>query len=256
MALTATATRKLQVAVEHILGMKRPALVSVSLCKANIMYGVGSFSSIGETFPPVLERLRRERQLMPRMIVYCRTYNMCADLYHYFRESLSGDFTEPPDSSQLNEHALVNMFLGCTPPEVKAEMIKQFADINAPLRVIFATSAFGMGVDCADVKQVIHVGITDDTEEYIQGTGRAGRSEEPAFALLLVHGRSNVTADKDILEYQNNHEVCRRDFLFRDVNDYIHVDLGTKCLCCDICARACDCGMCAENHVYFQFIGK
>lgn len=193
---------------------------------------------------------------MPRMIVYCRTYNMCADLFHYFKRSLSGEFTEPPNSSELNKHALVNMFLGCTPPEVKEDMIRQFTNVTAPLRIIFATSAFGMGIDCPDVRQVIHVGITDDTEEYIQGTGRAGRSGEPAFALLLKHGRSNITADKDILEYQKNNEQCRRDFLFRDVNGYMHVDLGTKCLCCDICALVCDCGKCTEKQVHFQFIGK
>jgi hypothetical protein len=59
-------------------------------------------------------------------------------------------------------------------------------------------------------------------------------------------------ADKEVLEYQNNTTVCRRDFLFRDVNSYKHADLGVKCLCCDICAVNCDCG---ENHFHFQFIG-
>lgn len=217
MALTATAT---QVAVETILGMKKPIVIVMQPCKANLKFGVGSFTSIHETFSPVLERLRRERQLMPRMLVYCRTYNMCSDLYHYFRSSLSGEFTEPPNSVHLNKHGLVNMFLGCTPSEVKAEMVRQFADVTAPLRIIFSTSAFVMGVDCCDVQQVIHIGVTDDTEEYIQGTGRAGCNEKPAFALLLRHGRSNVTADKDITEYQGNHELCRRVFLFRDANGY------------------------------------
>lgn len=55
MALTATATRKLQVAVESILGMHKPVLVTVPPCKENIMYGVGSFTSISETFSPVFE---------------------------------------------------------------------------------------------------------------------------------------------------------------------------------------------------------
>lgn len=256
MALTATATRKLLIAVEGILGMKKPVVVSVPPCKANISYAVGTFTSIPETFSPVLERLRKERQLMPRMIVYCRTYNMCANLYHYFRTSLSCDFTEPPSSADLNKHALVNMFLGCTPPDVKREITRQFTDARAPLRVIFATSAFGMGVDCRDVRQVIHLGVTEDTEAYIQGTGRAGRDARPALALLLQHGRSNTLADKDILEYQGNETVCRRDFLFRDVGEYKHEDLGVKCLCCDICAAKCDCGQCVENHTYFQFIGK
>ena len=225
MALTATATRQLQVAVEGILGMKKAVVVMTPPCKANIMYAVGTFTSITETFSPLLEKLRKERQLMPRLIVYCCTYNMCADLFHLFKASLSGDFTEPPNSRELNKHALVNMFIGCTPVKVKAEITRQFTDVSAPLRVIFATSAFGMGVDCRDVQQVIHLGITEDTESYIQGTGRDGK---PALALLLQHGRSNVLADKDVLEYQNNTMLCRRDFLFQDVTGYQHEDLGVK----------------------------
>ena len=113
-----------------------------------------------------------------------------------------------------------------------------------------------MGVDCRDVRQVIHLGITEDTESYIQGTGRAGRDGKPALALLLQHGRSNVRADKDVLEYQNNTMLCRRDFLFQDVIGYQHEDLGVKCLCCDVCAVQCDCGKCAEKQFFFQFIGK
>ena len=143
------------------------------------------------------------------------------------------------------------MFLGCTPANVKTEIIRQYSDSSAPLRLIFATSSFGMGVDCSDVQQVIHLGVTDDTEAYIQGTGRAGRDGKPAFALLLEDGRSNRFADKEMLEYQNNKTVCRRDILFRDVSNYKHIDLGVRCLCCDICAKICDCGKCVDN----QFFG-
>ena len=70
-ALTSTATRKLQVSVESILGMKNPASVIIVPCKPNIMYAVSIFKSVRETFAPILERLRRERHLMPRMMVYC-----------------------------------------------------------------------------------------------------------------------------------------------------------------------------------------
>ncbi len=70
MALTATATRKLQKCVEGILGMVDPVIVTTPPCKANIMYGRGTYKSIEETFSPLLEKLRSERQLMPRMIVY------------------------------------------------------------------------------------------------------------------------------------------------------------------------------------------
>lgn len=55
------------------------------------------------TFSPLLERLQNERQLMPQMIVYCRTYNMYADLFLYFKTTLGGEFTEPPLATDINK---------------------------------------------------------------------------------------------------------------------------------------------------------
>ena len=256
MALTATATRSLQKDIEDILGMKNPIVVALPPSRPNIMYAVGVFKSVEDTFSPLLERLRKKRYLMPRVIVYCRTYSLCADLYEFFKSSLGGEFTEPTSEKDMCKYALANMFLGCTPSVVKAEILKQFSDPNAPLRIIFATSLFGMGVDCCDVQQVIHVGVPDDIEAYIQGTGRAGRNGEPALGLLLKYGRSNKYANKEMLEYQNNECTCRRNFLFRDIHGYNHSVLSITCLCCDLCSKNCDCGNCSDNHSSFVFIGK
>ncbi len=71
-----------------------------------------------------------------------------------------------------------------THPSVKNKLLKQFTS-SSTLRVIVATSAFGMGVDCPDVRQVIHWGVPDDTQMYIQESGRAGRDRRSALTLLL-----------------------------------------------------------------------
>ena len=71
----------------------------------------------------------------------------------------------------------------------------------------------------------------------------------------LIHGSSNTFSDEEVLECQNK-AMCRCHFLFQDVCNYEHVDVGVKCLRCDICAEKCDCGKCTENHIPLQVIRK
>ena len=77
------------------------------------------------------------------------------------------------------------MFTSVTDNYIKEDIIKLFTK-NSQLRIVVATIAFGMGIDCAGVREVVHVGAPDDVESYIQETGRAGRDGQAALAMLLV----------------------------------------------------------------------
>lgn len=93
MAITATATRKLRTDVSRIIGMRNELVVSKPPMKSNLMYAVVPFSTVEETFSSVAERLQKERSKCPRLIVYCRSFGDCADLYLYFKGYLGACFT-------------------------------------------------------------------------------------------------------------------------------------------------------------------
>ncbi len=54
-------------------------------------------------------------------------------------------------------------------------------------QIIVSTNAFGMGIDKADVRFVVHMDLPDNLEAYFQEAGRGGRDEKQAFAILLFH---------------------------------------------------------------------
>lgn len=64
------------------------------------------------------------------------------------------------------------------------------------MHIVAATVAFGVGVHCFGAWEVIHLGLADDTESYVQETGRAGWDSSPALALLLLKPGANTYAEE------------------------------------------------------------
>ena len=94
------------------------------------------------------------------------------------------------------------MFTSDTGPDHKSKIIRLFTQ-QSNLRVVLATIAFGMGIDCPDVRHIVHVGLPDDICNYIQETGRAGRDGKVSLVTLL-QSRTYHYVDNDIKKYVAN----------------------------------------------------
>ena len=172
MAVTAMATRTLQRDVCHILGMQDSMVVDISPEKANVFLACNQFTSIAETFGPVAIKLKCHHTSMGRIIIFCKKRQLCNQIFSFFLYYLRTEFMEPPNESiSVPEYRLVDMFISGTHPIVKEKIIESFKSPTAPLRVIIVTIAFGLGIDCHDVCQVIHVSPPQDIESYIQHIG-------------------------------------------------------------------------------------
>ena len=104
---------------------------------------------------------------------------------------------------------------------------------------VVATSAFGMGIDKANVRFVVHLGLSTSLESYYQEAGRAGRDGRRAQCVTLWN-RDDVALARRIVPEAARLEpllryvstlTCRREVLLRHFGERM-----TRCTGCDRCA--------------------
>jgi ATP-dependent DNA helicase RecQ len=172
LALTATATPKVKESIITDLGLHNPKIFEKSFARENIAYMVFE----------VEDKLFRIEQILKKnpqpSIIYVRNRKSCLDI-----------------SAQLQSLGFKATYYhgGLTSKEKDKNMQSW---MNETAQVIVATNAFGMGIDKANVKTVIHIQLPENLENYYQEAGRAGRNGEKAYAVLL-------TSPSDILQTEN-----------------------------------------------------
>ena len=236
MALTATASRSSRKNIMQILCMENAAITSITPNKTNIVYHVEQWKEgIHEVMEGVVERVMLNRTECKRTIIYCRTISDCIDVFKYFRKKLGKDMFEPQGSPNLSQFRIVDMYCSCTSTDVQKSILSSFMKPSGKLRIVIATIAFGLGLDCPDVRYVLHWGPPSNIEAYLQETWRAGRDGLHSDAILYF-GPGQLRKDivsQAMINYCKNTDECRRKLLLSDFDGFENVELGSSC--CDIC---------------------
>lgn len=169
MAATATATPRVAEEIAVRLGLRDWLAVRSGFDRPNLTFdvvGLEGKGAVARKRAALLHALERE-DARPA-IVYCGTRKHTAEV-----------------GALLTEHGVdaVCYHAGMSPD---ARRSSQEAFMSGRAEVVVATNAFGMGVDKADVRTVVHWAVPTSLEAYYQEAGRGGRDGRPGRALLLA----------------------------------------------------------------------
>ncbi|NJO00154.1 MAG: ATP-dependent DNA helicase RecQ, partial [Anaerolineales bacterium] len=96
--------------------------------------------------------------------------------------------TEELSAEAINRGFKAAYFHGDLSSDEKLDIIRKFK--AGDLLTIFATSAFGMGIDIPDIRGVVHYLLTESAEQYYQQIGRVGRDGKPSWAVLFYSDKN------------------------------------------------------------------
>ena len=226
-ALTATATPKVQHDIQKNLGMLKATVFKSSFNRPNLYYEIR----------PKTKDIERD------IIKYIKANSSCSGIIYCLSRKKVEELTEV---LKINDIRALPYHAGM---DAATRSQNQDAFLHEDVDVIVATIAFGMGIDKPDVRFVIHYDIPKSLEGYYQETGRAGRDGSGGQCIAFYANKDLQKLDKlmqnksateqeigrqllmETASYAES-SVCRRKILLHYFGEDFHDE---NCGCCDNC---------------------
>lgn len=208
--------------------------------KPNIKYSVlVTKKSPSDLFAWLVKAIKEKMSGIDKMLIFFRQIKHLNDAFEIVDEALGNSNVLHPTAEVPVR--ICESYHMSTDESVKEAILKEFPDSLGDVRVVMCSTSFSMGMNVHGINTIIHYGPANDLDDYVQMTGRAGRNDQQAHAILIKfpHCLSGRNISPEMKEYINT-PGCRRVKLMAPYMEQIQ-PLKPGHDCCDVCEQSCDC---------------